>query len=74
MVVAESQQIANDALELIDARYDAMDAVADVYAAMADGAPQLYEEYENNIALNWWPPIMLEQEPLHSCRQRARHG
>ena len=53
MVVAESQQIANDAIELIDARYDAMDAVADVYVAMTDGAPQLYAEYENNIALNW---------------------
>ncbi len=53
IVVAENQQIANDALELIEARYDAMEAVADVYAAMADGAPQLYEEYKNNIALNW---------------------
>ena len=30
-----------------------MEAVSDVYAAMADGAPQLYLEYENNIALNW---------------------
>ena len=54
MVVAESQQIANDALELIDAHYDAMDAVADVYAAVEnDSAPQLYAEYKNNIALNW---------------------
>ncbi|MAV08943.1 MAG: hypothetical protein CMO53_02590, partial [Verrucomicrobiales bacterium] len=36
MVVAEDQQTAQDALELIDVRYDAVDAVADVYAAMAD--------------------------------------
>ena len=53
MVVADNQQIADDALELIEARYEAMEAVSDVYAAMADGAPQLYPEYENNIALNW---------------------
>ena len=53
-------RLQNDALELIDAHYDAMNAVADVYAAMADDAPQLYAEYKNNIALNWVAMIMPE--------------
>jgi len=53
VVVADDATTANDALELIDARYDSMPAVTDVYAAIADGAPQLYEEYPNNIAFNW---------------------
>jgi len=53
VVVAEDATTAHDALELIDARYDSLPAVTDVYAAMADGAPQLYAEYPNNVAFNW---------------------
>ena len=53
VVVAETDTIAQDAVELIDARYDSLPAVTDVYDAIAPGAPQLYEEYPNNIAFNW---------------------
>ena len=38
VVVAEDATTAHDALELIDARYDSMPAVTDVYAAMAIAA------------------------------------
>ena len=30
-----------------------MPAVTDIYAAMADDAPQLYDCYPNNIAFKW---------------------
>ena len=53
MVVAETEDIAKSAIELIDVEYQPMPAVTDIYAAMADGAPQLYECYPNNIAFRW---------------------
>ena len=40
MVVADTQTHANDAVELIDASFEPLPAVTNVYAAMADGAPQ----------------------------------
>ena len=53
MVVADTAAMAMDAVEMIDARYDTLPAVTDVYDALADDAPQLYPEYPNNIAFNW---------------------
>jgi len=53
MVVADDTATALDALELIDARYDPLPSVTDVYAATAAGAPQLYAEYPDNVALDW---------------------
>ncbi len=53
MVVAETRQQALDAIELIDVRYSSLPAVCDVYDAMAEGAPQLYDCYERNIVFDW---------------------
>lgn len=53
VVIADDVTLANDALELIDARYESRDAVTDVYAAIEEGAPQLYDAYPNNIAFDW---------------------
>jgi carbon-monoxide dehydrogenase large subunit len=53
MVVADTQTQANDAVELIDASFEPLPAVTDVYAAMADGAPQLYHCYKNNRVFDW---------------------
>ena len=53
VVVADNIQIARDAVEAVDARYDGLEAVTDVYAAMKAGAPQLYKEYPKNIAYDW---------------------
>ena len=52
MVVADTEDIAKSAIELIKVEYQSMPAVTDIYAAMADDAPQLYDCYPNNIALN----------------------
>ena len=75
VVIAETDSIAQDAMELIDARYDSMPAVTDVYAAIEDGAPQLYDEYSRNIAFNWvegehvspTPPSPVPKPPGWSC-------
>ena len=68
MVVAEDLVTALDALELIDASYESMDAVTDVYAAVAEGAPQLYPEYPNNIALEW---VAADHEGTQAAFARA---
>jgi aerobic carbon-monoxide dehydrogenase large subunit len=49
LVVAETREAANDALELIDVAYEALPAVIDEEAAIADSAPQLHENVPDNI-------------------------
>jgi CO/xanthine dehydrogenase Mo-binding subunit len=43
VVAAQSGSIAEDALALIDVRYSELPCVADIDAALAEGAPQLHE-------------------------------
>jgi aerobic carbon-monoxide dehydrogenase large subunit len=50
LVVAETREAAYDALELIDVASEALPAVIDEEAAIAEGAPQLHENVPNNIA------------------------
>ena len=49
LVVAETREAAWDALDLIDVAYEALPAVVDEGAAIADGAPQLHENVANNV-------------------------
>ena len=53
MVVAETRQQALDAIELVDVEYAPIDAVCDVYEAVAPDAPQLYDCYPNNTVFTW---------------------
>jgi len=50
LVAAETCEAAFDALELIGVGYEALPAVVDEEAAIADSAPQLHENIPNNIA------------------------
>ncbi len=50
MVVAETRAQAVDAAELVDVDYDELPVVADMEAALADGAPLQFEEVAGNIA------------------------
>ena len=50
LVVAETEQIATDALDLIDVKYELLKPVFTIDEALADDAPQLYPEFPNNIA------------------------
>ena len=52
-VVADSAQAAADAAALVDVEYDVLDAVVDMEAAVQDGAAQVHEEAENNMAFEW---------------------
>ncbi|CAA9560569.1 MAG: Aerobic carbon monoxide dehydrogenase (quinone), large chain, partial [uncultured Thermomicrobiales bacterium] len=53
VVVAEDRYIARDALDLIQVDYDPLEVVTDLEAAIAPGAPQLYDAVPNNIAYVW---------------------
>ncbi|MFC1991855.1 xanthine dehydrogenase family protein molybdopterin-binding subunit [Chloroflexota bacterium] len=53
LVAAESYEIADEALELIDVEYEPLQACYDVEEAIKPGQPQLYDQYPNNII----PPI-----------------
>ena len=73
MVVAETREQARDALDLIEMDFDPMDAVTDIYAAMADGAPQLHEEYPNNVAFEWHAGRMTEaRAAIDDARKTGR--
>ena len=50
LVVAETRAQAVDAAELVDVDYDALPAVIDMEAALADGAPLQFEGLGSNIA------------------------
>lgn len=53
VVVAETRAGAVDAAEMVTVDIEPLDAVTDVYAAMEDGAPQLYDEVPNNIGVTF---------------------
>jgi carbon-monoxide dehydrogenase large subunit len=50
MVVAESRYTAEDALDDIFVDYEVLDAVVDLEAALADGAPLVHEDLGHNVS------------------------
>jgi carbon-monoxide dehydrogenase large subunit len=52
-VVAETPEIAQDALEHIHVTWEPLPAVVDAEAATKDGAPQLHENAPNNVVFDW---------------------
>jgi xanthine dehydrogenase molybdenum-binding subunit len=49
-LAASSVHAAEEALQLIDVEYEVLPHVSTVEESMADGAPLLHDEYENNVA------------------------
>ena len=49
LVAATTEEIAKEALHLIDVEYELLPAVFDMEDALKPGAPQLYEEFPGNI-------------------------
>ncbi|HVL36815.1 MAG TPA: xanthine dehydrogenase family protein molybdopterin-binding subunit [Burkholderiales bacterium] len=50
LVVADSPYIAEDALELVRVDWEPLPAVASIEAALAPGAPRLYDDWPDNVA------------------------
>jgi carbon-monoxide dehydrogenase large subunit len=53
VVLAEERYAAHSAADAVSVEYDRLDAVTDVEAALADDAPTLHEEYDDNLAFDW---------------------
>ena len=49
LVAATTEQIAEDALDLIDVDYEVLPAVFDIDSALKSGAPLVYDEFPGNI-------------------------
>ncbi len=49
LVAALTEEIAEEALDLIDVEYEVLPAVFDIDAALEPGAPLVYDEFPNNI-------------------------
>ncbi len=49
LVAAATEQIAEEALGLIDVEYEVLPAVFDMEEALKPGAPQLYDEFPDNV-------------------------
>ncbi len=54
MVVAETVEQAQDALDAIEVDWDPLPAVVDAWEAVQEGAPQLHENAPNNVACTWF--------------------
>ena len=57
LVVAESREIAEDALELIEVDYDPLPVSMTVSDSVAEGAPLLFEAHPDNVALDFTASI-----------------
>lgn len=53
IIVAETLEQARDAAELVEVDYEELPAVTDPRKAMADGAPKVHDEWEDNAAFDW---------------------
>ena len=49
-VAAANSHVAEEAVSLIDVKYEVLPSVTNVEEAMKPGAPQLHDEYEGNVA------------------------
>jgi carbon-monoxide dehydrogenase large subunit len=53
LVVASDRYVAEDALELIDVRFESLPAVVDAEAALRPDAPQVEPAWEDNVAISF---------------------
>jgi aerobic carbon-monoxide dehydrogenase large subunit len=56
VVVAERALAAQDASEFVTVEYEPLTPVTDARAALKDGAPQIWPETPNNLAVDWPGP------------------
>ena len=70
IVIAETREQAQDAAELVAVDYEVLDAAIDMLKAVADGAPQLFEDVPNNVPFDWG---LGDQEKTDAAMAGAAH-
>jgi carbon-monoxide dehydrogenase large subunit len=63
-VIAEAVEQAEAAAELVEIDYDPIDAVPEVKAALATGAPAVWDEVPDNVAFVWRKNDMHALDPI----------
>lgn len=74
MVAAETESIAEEALELIKVEYEVLPAVVNALEAVKDGAPQLYDMFKNNIITPGYPPFQKDGPFWHLVKGDVEKG
>lgn len=77
LVAAETEEIAKEALGLIDVEYEQLPTVFDMEEAMKPGAPQLYDELPGNIVTPGMPtfgPSSLKEVVMGDVDQGFREA
>ena len=69
-VIAESRLLAKDAAELIEFDYEELPAVVDSVAAIAQDAPQIWDEAPNNLSFDW---AIGDEEATTAAFAKAAH-
>jgi carbon-monoxide dehydrogenase large subunit len=70
VVVAETRYEAHDAVEGVDVSYERLDAVTSPGDALDDGAPQLHDDAEGNVAFDW---EIGDEEKTEAAFESAAH-
>lgn len=74
-VAAETREIADEAIELIEAEYEVLPAVTSGIEAIKDGAPQLYPGmFKNNIVTPGCPPFQKDGPFWHLVKGDPEKG
>ncbi|MDD7446561.1 MAG: xanthine dehydrogenase family protein molybdopterin-binding subunit [Clostridiales bacterium] len=68
LVAADTLEICNEAIELIEVEYEVLPAVYDAYSSLKDGAPQLYEQFDHNICPGGLELMQLDGKFWHLVR------
>ncbi|MFK7811671.1 MAG: xanthine dehydrogenase family protein molybdopterin-binding subunit [Maribacter sp.] len=53
IVIAETLELARDAAELVDVKYEVLEAVTCPKKAMQPGAPKVHDQWDDNAAFDW---------------------
>ncbi|WP_458097058.1 xanthine dehydrogenase family protein molybdopterin-binding subunit [Roseomonas sp. WA12] len=71
LVVAETRQQATDAAELVEVAYDPLPSVTDTAAAARAGAPVIWEDCPDNVAVLWDSGRQEETQAAFSRAERV---
>lgn len=74
LVAADTVDICNEAMDLIEVEYEVLPAVYDGFSALKDDAPQLYESMPHNIVPPGYPPFQKDGPFWHLIKGDLDEG
>lgn len=71
IVIAETQELARDAAELVEVKYEGLPAVTCPKKAMEPGAPKVHDDWEDNASFDWC--IGNDRAEVEAALEQAHH-